>query len=356
MKEIMKESPENLEAKFSHDVQKLSTNTVEDWIKAWIADIIRANNRTPSTRMISVGIGKTTRLFRMRNDFRAIDEFSKNLISKAYVKAKNRLIILDNEGTLIPPDPFKGSEFANTFTELSEPVQFLLKNICSDPSNTVAIVSQRDTAHMSAKFSDIENLWIAAENGYFYGYNGPGQLMEFNKLVEIKDWGWKATVQEIVNSYQERTDGSFVTIKDSDVRWFFRDVDTDFGIKESNELVAHLHTILENLPLEIIHGKDYVQVRPAGVDKGAFCKQLMQSTIRRKGPIDFVLCFGDSEADESMYKNLKECAKTPILQQNTFCITVGQKDSLADYYVNDYSEVVTTLAEIVRPVIEVFFK
>ena len=162
---------------------------------------------------------------------------------------------------------------------------------------------------MQEKFAHIMNLWLAAENGFYYAWNNPNQPLEFNKLTDMKDWGWKATVLEIIKSSKERTDGSFVVVKDSSVRWFFRDVDTDFGIKESNELVAHLHTILEYLPLDIIHGKDYVEVKPRGVDKGAFAKQLMRNTEKKKGEIDFILCIGDSQTDEDMFKTIKDYPK-----------------------------------------------
>ena len=348
----MREPVESNMAEFAHDIDKISKVTVEDWINSWVSDVIRANNRTLTTRMIMVGLGKTSILFRMRSDFRLLEESAKSQIAKAYSKSKNRIIILDNEGTLCSADPFRGSEFANNFTELPELVADLLRNLCSDPSNTVCVVSGRERGHMKGKFSKIENLLIAAENGYYYAWNNSSQPLEFNKLMEIKDWGWKATVLDIIKSYQERTDGSFVTVKDASVRWFFRDVDTDFGIKESNELVAHLHTILEYLSLDIIHGKDYVEVKPAGADKGAFAKQLLQSTERRKGNIDFVLCIGDSQTDECMFKAIKEHPKKGALEGNAFCVTVGQKVSHADYYVNDYTDVVSTLADILLPSIE----
>lgn len=97
MRDIMKEPIENQEAKFSNDVKQILRFPVGDWISSWLADIVRANNRTLRTVMITVGIGKTARLLRMRNDFHMLDESSKAIIGKAYSKAKNRLILLDND-------------------------------------------------------------------------------------------------------------------------------------------------------------------------------------------------------------------------------------------------------------------
>lgn len=224
--------------------------------------------------------------------------------------------------------------------------------MCSDPNNTVCVISGRKCNWMKKKFGHIQNMYIVAENGYYYGWNSNNSLV-FNQLMEIKDWGWKDAVLDIIKSYQERTDGSCVTVKDSSVSWYYKDVDTDFGIKESNELVAHLHTILEYLPLDIVHGKDYVEVKPAGVDKGSFAKKLLKTISQRKGPLDFIFCIGDSQTDEAMFKEIKEFPKTKGLEKKTFCMTVGQKVSEANYYVNDQKEVISTLADIILPSIEV---
>ena len=146
---------------------------------------------------------------------------------------------------------------------------------------------------MKEKFKEFDNLGIAAENGYYYAWNKVQQKTEFSKLTEIKDWGWKATVLDIYATYKERTDGSFIHAKDSSVAWFFRDVDTDFGIKEANEFKAHLTALLQYLPLKITHEKDYVKVSPKGVHKGAFVKKLLKNVETKKGKIDFIMCMGE---------------------------------------------------------------
>eukprot|EP00826_Nyctotherus_ovalis_P018284 TRINITY_DN15458_c0_g1_i1.p1 TRINITY_DN15458_c0_g1~~TRINITY_DN15458_c0_g1_i1.p1 ORF type:complete len:356 (+),score=110.58 TRINITY_DN15458_c0_g1_i1:1847-2914(+) len=349
----MNESAEKKEAKFSHDFEKLRADTVSGWVYNWLSDLIRANNQTPNTHMIIIGIGRTTQIFRRRNDFLVVDEATKTKIVKAYNKAKNRLILLDNEGTLGPCDPWKGSEFRETVLELSESASKILQLICSDPSNTVCVISGRKCSWMKKKFGHIESLWIVAENGYYHGWNSKKGALSFNSIMEIKDWGWKDTVLDIMKSYQERTDGSAVTVKDSSVSWFYKNVDTDFGIKESNELVAHLHTILEYLPLDIVHGKDYVEVKPAGVDKGGFTKHLLKNLTEKKGRLDFVLCIGDSQTDEAMFKEIKEFMSLKEMDKRFFCVTVGQKVSEANHYVNDYKEAIATLADIILLSMEV---
>eukprot|EP00826_Nyctotherus_ovalis_P042237 TRINITY_DN4321_c0_g1_i14.p1 TRINITY_DN4321_c0_g1~~TRINITY_DN4321_c0_g1_i14.p1 ORF type:complete len:250 (-),score=67.40 TRINITY_DN4321_c0_g1_i14:189-938(-) len=236
---------------------------------------------------------------------------------------------------------------------LPDSISDILQNMCADSSNTVCIISGRERDKMKQQFGHIKNIYIAAENGFYYGWNKGDHDLEFYRLMNITDWGWKAAVYDIIKSYQERTDGSVIVSKDTNIRWFFRDVDTDFAMKEANELVAHLDTMLENLPIEIAQEKDYVEVRPAGLDKGTFTRKLLRRVEQLKGRIDFILCIGDNQTDECMFKAVKEYAAASGIEDVEFCITVGQKLSHADYYLNDYNEVVSTLPEIILASIEV---
>lgn len=231
-------------------------------------------------------------------------------------------------------------------------VSDILKTIANDTSNTLCVISGREKSVMKWKYGHIYNIYIAAENGYYYAWNDKHQDFTFNRFMNVKDWGWKEIVLDIVKSYKERVDGSYLDIKDSSVRWFYTSVDTDFGVKESNELVADLQNFLRYLPLEIVHEKDYVEVRLIGADKEAFTREFLKSYEKSKGLADFILCIGDSQSDEGIFKVAKEYAKHKALR-SVFCITVGEKASLADYFVNESSQVPTNLAEIILPSVEV---
>ena len=88
---------ENRTIKFAHDLNKLNNDTTKEWVFNWLSDLVRADNQTSNTHLITLGLRKTSQLLRMRNDFFLLDEFQKLCISQAYNKAKNRLILLDNE-------------------------------------------------------------------------------------------------------------------------------------------------------------------------------------------------------------------------------------------------------------------
>ena len=253
---------------------------------------------------------------------------------------------------MTPIDPFKGSEFQDTISGLPEVLTDILRSISDDNSNTLCIISGREKEQMKRKYGHIYNIYITAENGYYCAWNNEGQELKFEQLMDIKDWGWKDAVIDIIKSYQEKTDGSFINIKDSSIRWFYRNVDSNFGISESNELVAHLQGILKYLPLEIVHDKDYVEVRPIGTSKEGFTMEFLRKIQKQAKYIDFILCMGDSQSDEGMFKAVKDYSNNKGIK-NVFCITVGQKQSLADYYVNSCTETMSTLAGIILPSVEV---
>lgn len=205
---------------------------------------------------------------------------------------------------------------------------------------------------MKRKYGHIYNMYIAAENGYYCAWNDKHQEILFKNIMNVKDWDWKEIVLDIIKSYKERIYGSFIEIKDSSIRWFYTSVDTDFAIKESNELVADLQDFLRHLQLELVHAKDYVEVRLIGADKQTFTKEFLKAYEKRKGQADFILCIGDSHSDEGIFKVAKEYAEGRSVK-NVFCITVGEKVSLADYYIQDSNDVPKNLAEIILPSVEV---
>ncbi|CAI5724096.1 unnamed protein product [Peronospora destructor] len=61
-------------------------------------------------------------------------------------------------------------------------------------------------------------------------------------------------------------------------------------------------------------------------------------------PIDFVLCIGDDVTDELMFDQLKKMVAHEELPRNkVFTCTVGQKPSKAEFFIDDYTDVLALL-------------
>jgi len=56
----------------------------------------------------------------------------------------------------------------------------------------------------------------------------------------------------------------------------FSDADPEFGAKQAHELHYHLQYVLQDFAVDIVNGKGYVEVRPAGCDKGRAAKALFE--------------------------------------------------------------------------------
>ena len=75
----------------------------------------------------------------------------------------------------------------------------------------------------------------------------------------------------------------------------------DFGEIQAIQLEDELNSSLERFDVEITKGRDYVQVRPNNVNKGAFVSQVLAILQNHyHADIEFVLCMGDDTTDESM--------------------------------------------------------
>lgn len=72
----------------------------------------------------------------------------------------------------------------------------------------------------------------------------------------------------------------------------------------------------------------------------------MKSLIERmKKRAEFVLCIGDDRSDEDMFEAIGVSVANRTLPENAelFACTVGQKPSMAKYYVDDTFQVIKML-------------
>jgi trehalose 6-phosphate synthase/phosphatase len=73
----------------------------------------------------------------------------------------------------------------------------------------------------------------------------------------------------------------------------------------------------------------------------------MESLSKRP---DFVLCIGDDVSDEDMFEAVKIWENDPMISEiaEVFACTVGNKPSMAKYYLNDTDEVLQMLKALIE--------
>jgi trehalose 6-phosphate synthase/phosphatase len=279
----------------------------------------------------------------------------------------------------------------------------VLEAICSDPKNCVFVVSGKEMRAVGTFFGNIKNLGLAAEHGLYYRWprdiephqqqlyghhnkehhqhhsrhhnthhkeqqkhpvshqdehqvkhnqsedqeqDGSNSKLKWQSIVHISDNSWKESCKIVMDIYVQRTHGTYIEQKGSALIWQFSDADPEFGFLQSKELEDHLHSILSAHPVEIIRGggvsDGYIEVRPAGANKGLFLEHALNTMKSQNMEPDFILAVGDDISDEPMFERVSQLLQDdPNL--NCFSVTVGKKPTAAKSYVDDSNSVLELL-------------
>lgn len=309
----------------------ISSHDVAYWARSFLQDLERACQDHFSKRCWGIGLGLGFRVVSLSPSFRKL---SVAHIVAAYKRTSRRAIFLDYDGTVVPQ--------TSIIKTPSSEVISVLGTLCSDPKNTVFIVSGRGRSQLSEWLSPCEMLGIAAEHGYFIRWN---KSSDWETSTLPADLDWKKIVEPVLRLYTEATDGSNIETKESALVWHHQDADPDFGCFQAMELMDHLENVLANEPASVKRGQHIVEVKPQGVSKGLVAEKVLSKMVNSGQPPDFVMCIGDDRSDEDMFESILTTVSSPYLPDTPeiFACTVGRKPSKAKYYLDDAVDVVKLL-------------
>jgi trehalose 6-phosphate synthase/phosphatase len=236
-------------------------------------------------------------------------------------QSEKRLLLLDYDGTLVG--------FARLPQEAKPPAELisLITRLAEDERNDVAIISGRDGATLQSWFGDL-NITLVAEHGAAIR-----RKEDSWELRQEYDQLWKPLIRPTLEMFSKRCPGSFIEEKNHTLAWHYRNVEAELGFTRSRELLDNLFHLVRNVQLQVIDGNKVIEVRIAGIDKGAAALKLLQDQA-----FDFVLAIGDDKTDEDMFRALAERGKT---------IKVGAGHSVAQYCIRTQREVLHFLNELV---------
>jgi trehalose 6-phosphate synthase/phosphatase len=309
----------------------VSSHDVAYWARSFDQDLERACREHYLKRCWGIGFGLGFRVVALGPNFRKL---SVEHIVSSYYKTANRLILLDYDGTVMP----QGSVDKSPSTEVIE----VLNGLCADPKNVVFIVSGRGKDSLSKWFDPCKRLGLSAEHGYFTRWN---EELGWESGTLMMDFEWKKIALPVMEHYTEATDGSFIEQKESAIVWHHQEADPDFGSWQAKELFDHLENVLANEPVVVKRGQHIVEVKPQGVSKGVVAESLIATMQSRSKSPDFVLCIGDDRSDEDMFESIASSVANPSSPNiaEVFACTVGQKPSMAKYYLDDTVDVINML-------------
>lgn len=255
-----------------------------------------------------------------------LDDKALAAIRRHYHNSKNRCLLLDYDGTLVP--------FTRLPSEASpdNAVKEMLGRLTSDTRNHVIIISGRDVSSLDRWLGQFPVSLVAEHGASFKMRNSNWQQM-----VSVSDM-WKDEIRRVMQLFVIRCAGSFIEEKTNTIAWHYRNTQTGLGFSRSRELLNTLSQLIQNTTLQVIDGNKVVEVRIAGFDKGATALKI----VNEIDP-DFVLCIGDDTTDEDMFK---------ALEGEAYTIKVNNGASAAQYTILSQTQVLPLLNKITNPLSE----
>ncbi len=225
-----------------------------------------------------------------------LDTSTLDLLLSSYRQAKQRLLILDYDGTLM--------EFQNDPEAVipDETLLRILKALASDPNNLVVINTGRDRRTIEKWLGHLD-IEFAAEHGGWLK-----RKKNWEKHPSLQNT-WKKDIRPILDELVERTPGSHVEEKEYALAWHYRRIDKDLGARRIREFRDVLQYLTNNLGLQVLEGSKVLEVKNARVSKGKATLNWLQEK-----KWDFLFAIGDDKTDEDTFEAL------PL---NAFSIKVG---------------------------------
>ena len=260
----------------------------------------------------------------LKNQHQSIEEstvtkINDEILEKILVKFKSsdkKMIFLDYDGTLVG---------YNQEPELAIPDESLidiLQNLIDLPNTEVAIVSGRDQYFIEKWFGKL-SITLVAEHGHFIKHKNQGWI---GKETQYKNW--KDDIVPLLETFTDRTPGTFIEEKFNSLVWHYRKTDPELA----SERVVEIKTVLKSLisdDLNVMDGEKVIEVISSRYNKGTAVSEIIGDKES-----DFIICFGDDVTDEFMFNDLPSHA---------FNIKVGKKVTQAEYYIDNPTAVKSLL-------------
>ncbi|WP_273567285.1 bifunctional alpha,alpha-trehalose-phosphate synthase (UDP-forming)/trehalose-phosphatase [Maribacter halichondriae] len=234
-------------------------------------------------------------------------------VLEEYRKAKKRLLFLDYDGTLagFHNDPQKAGP--------DEELYKLLDALKEQPGTVLFIISGRDKDTFTRWFLPKKYNMIV-EHGVWISRDGE----DFKLLENVKN-DWMDKIRPVLESFVDRTPGSFIEEKNYSLAWHYRKTDPDFGNLRATELSTVLTSLIGTDDLSVLNGNKVMEVKSSNVNKGRASMRMLG-----ENDYDFVFAIGDDWTDEFMFQELPE---------STVTVKVGRQKTSAKYFVENTMKV-----------------
>jgi trehalose 6-phosphate synthase/phosphatase len=275
-----------------------------------------------------------------------------NILQNKYNSSKCRFFFLDYEETLqsfVEKDSdnanIDNAEYIMEKHAPNEKLLNILRNLSNNPKNYVYIITGKPTKFLMKWFKDVKNLGFGSEYGCFWkDAHAPDQQVKTKYSLDTK---WIDNAYSIIKQFELKTEGSRTEVKDSSICWNFGNSDQYSGNIQASDLTIQLSNLLGNYTdLEVVTGKDYVEIKPKNLNKGFFISFILKNFVAEGKNPDYIFACGDDASDEEMFKYLNFVDKQNNVKEENIKIitsTLYKKPSAAQYFVPSPEELLNLL-------------
>lgn len=239
---------------------------------------------------------------------------------EAYRNGKNRLLLLDYDGTLVS---FTANPAA---AHPDDDLVKILTALTQSSGTEVVIISGRDKGTLQRWFGTL-GMGLIAEHGVWI----KGQDTGWQTIEQLSN-DWKTEIRPLLDLYVDRTPGSFLEEKEFSLVWHYRKTDEEFAEVRVGELKEDLAPLVDNRNLGVFDGNHTIEVKNAGINKGRAAL-----TWTSKSDWDFILAVGDDRTDEDTFS---------VLPETAYSVKVGLQPSQARFNLESPREVRSLLRKL----------
>ena len=242
-----------------------------------------------------------------------LDEQERKTMFEKYNSAKNRLLLLDYDGTLT------GFQDNPQNAQPDEKLFSLLDQINNQNQTNMVIISGRDRETLEQWFKT-KNYAMITDHGVW----AKEKNNSWKPLERLRS-DWMEIIRPVLETFADRTPGTFIEEKKYSLAWHYRKADPELAQIRAIELNTVVTSLISNNELTVLHGNKVIEVKNSRVNKGRAAGYLLSEK-----DYDFILAIGDDWTDEYMFEEIPNWA---------YSIKVGYQKSKAKYYVKSTQEV-----------------
>ncbi|KAI9885890.1 MAG: telomerase inhibitor [Watsoniomyces obsoletus] len=251
----------------------------------------------------------------------SIPRLSTHALCEKYKAARQRLFILDYEGTLAS----WGSPRSIILTSPQRTID-VLNDLLLDPKNIVYVMSARRPEELDRLFGRVPKLGIIAENGCFLKHMDAERWTRMADPKKINSW--KESVMGILKYYRERTEGSWIEERHcSLVLHYSTAADPALAARQASDCASHLNDAGSSQRVRAIPVAGALHVEPIDWSKATAASQIfdrLKEIAARDDQFDlpdFLMVAGDDRDDEPIFRWANELGQNKrVTSITTVCV------------------------------------